>query len=241
MLTLLSQSLQRMQRHYNEATGARNLLTTQRNTLQQKLDEVTNLILLREKAILLLTKTAEVARGALINHIDETVTAPLQGIWGDDRYFRIKQYIHNSKTQEAGADFKVWKPTGEGSYGQGEGQGKFVPVHPYSASGGGLGDVVSAVLQMTLLEISKPRPGGPMCLDEPSKCLDNVKDSGEEDDNIEMLAQKQEALAEFIRAYAESSGRQVLLSSHNATLISKAHKRINVVPVNAVTCEVREE
>jgi len=232
MLNQLTQSLAAMQCHHNQESGKRSLLQQQRDNLQVELDALTAKILVREQAILLLTKTAEVARGALVQHIEETVTAPLRGIWGDERYFKIRQYVHNKNTQEAGADFEVWKPAGEGN---------FVPVHPYSASGGGLADVVSAVLQMTLLEISKPRPGGPLCLDEPSKQLDNVKgESGEEDDNGS-LARKQEALAEFIRAYAESSGRQVLLSSHNATLIRMAHKVVKVEPVDAVTCRVVEE
>lgn len=232
MIDQLTQSFATMQRHHNEATGARNLLEEQRRTLVEKLEELTSLILVREQAILLLTKTAEVARGALVQFIEEAVTPPLQAIWGDDRYFKVRQYVHNSKTQEAGADFEVYKPSGEGV---------FVPIHPYNASGGGLGDVVSAVLQMTLLEISKPRPGGPLCLDESSKQLDNVKGESGEEDDAGSLAQKQEALAEFIRAYAESSGRQVLLSSHNATLIRKAHRIVKVEPVDAVTCRVVEE
>jgi len=270
MLNQLTQSLAAMRQHYSEESGKRSLLEEQRSILEEQLDKLSAKILIREQAILLLTKTAEVARGTLVRHIEETVTAPLQGIWGDDRYFKIKQYIHNKNTGEWGADFEVYKPIGgnDGKTGREtrENNGKtgretressrnsnavnndfggdtvhFVPVHPYSASGGGLADVVSAVLQMTLLEISKPRPGGPLCLDEPSKQLDNVKgESGEEDDNGS-LAQKQEALAEFIRAYAESSGRQVLLSSHNATLIRKAHKIVKVEPVDAVTCRVVEE
>ena len=92
---------------------------------------------------------------------------------------------------------------------------------------------------MTLLEISHPRPGGPLCLDEPSSALDNVKDTGDEDDNGS-LARKQEALAEFVAAYASSSGRQVLLSSHNATLIRMAHRVVKVEPVDAVTCRVTD-
>jgi len=242
MINTLTQSLQSMQRHHNENTGKRNLLLEQRAELQRKLDAVVCLILLREQAILLLTKTAEVARGALVQFIEEAVTPPLQAIWGDDRYFKVRQYVHNSKTQEAGADFEVYKPTNIGNEGVGaehKTNANFAPIHPYNASGGGLADVVSAVLQMTLLEISKPRPGGPLCLDEPSKQLDNVKDGGDEDD-AGSLAQKQEALAEFIRAYAESSGRQVLLSSHNATLIRKAHRIVKVEPVDAVTCRVVE-
>lgn len=253
MVNTLTQSMSSMQRHYNENTGKRNLLLEQWAELQRKLDVVVSLILLREQAILLLTKTAEVARGALVQFIEEAVTPPLQAIWGDDRYFKVRQYVHNSKTQEAGADFEVWKPAGGGV---------FVPVHPYNASGGGLGDVVSAVLQMTLLEISKPkfkiefneltkdnkelharieRCGGPLCLDEPSKQLDNVKDESGSEDDAGSLAQKQEALAEFIRAYAESSGRQVLLSSHNATLIRKAHRIVKIELINAVTCQTVEE
>ena len=220
-----------METHFNKESGKRSLLLAQRNELQEKLDEIESIIIIREKAIILLTRTSEVARGELVGFIEKAVTPPLQAIWGDERYFKVPQYVHNSKTQEAGADFEVWKP---------KGKGEFVPVHPYSASGGGLGDVVSAVLQMTLLEISHPRPGGPLCLDEPSSALDNVKETGDEDDNGS-LARKQEALAEFIGAYAESSGRQVLLSSHNATLIRMAHRVAKVEPVDAVTCRVVEE
>lgn len=251
MLNTLTKSLQSMQRHYNEESGKRKMLMEQRAELQRKLDAVINLILIREQAILLLTRTAEVARGQLVQFIEQAVTPPLQAIWGDSRYFKVRQFVHNSKTNEAGADFEVYKPVGKDSgkdvrdnAANSEifdgGTNSFVPVHPYSASGGGLSDVVSCVLQMTLLEISKPRPGGPLCLDEPSKQLDNVKDGGEEDD-ANSLAKKQEALAEFIAAYAVSSGRQVLLSSHNATLIRKANRVVKVEPVDAVTCKVVEE
>jgi DNA repair ATPase RecN len=75
-----------------------------------------------------------------------------------------------------------------------------------------------------MLEILKPRPEGPVIFDEPAKMV-----SAEYAGN----------LAYFLKQYAEKTGRQVMLVTHNPQLAEAADKSYLVTQKDGVS-DVRE-
>ena len=93
-------------------------------------------------------------------------------------------------------------------------------MQPEEARGGGIVDVVSLALRMAVLELIRPSILAPLILDEPGKMVSE---------------EYVPALAGFLRRYAESTGRQVLIVTHNETLLEAAHRGYRVTKVGGVS------
>lgn len=86
-------------------------------------------------------------------------------------------------------------------------------VDPEESDGGGISDTVSMALRLSLMEIGRPKPGGAVFLDESGKHVSK-----------EYLPN----MAEFIREYARTAGRQVFLVTHAAEMAAMADKSLSV-------------
>lgn len=214
-LAQIDSGLVDLRERYQQAAGQLALLEGQRDEKKKGLARAKEDIETWEKVQVLLAKTSEYAREQLKQRIEEIVTAALQAVWEDDRRFIVWLYTYNS---QPAADFKVLKrgPDGE-----------FVEVHPYDGSGGGLADVVSMALRLSLLELTRPKPGGPVILDEPAKHVDN-----------ENAGAKMANIASFLEKYTKSTGRQMLFNSHNQILEQVADRVYKTRGIDQITCEV---
>jgi DNA repair exonuclease SbcCD ATPase subunit len=200
MLANLESSLAKMKTAYIQGVGARDLLKAQKREQEAALILANETITTWEQTQLLLTKVSEFAREQLKARIEETVTAALQAVFGEGFEFRI---ILKEFRDQAAAEWQVVS-----KYGDLE-----VAANPQDARGGGITDIVSLALRLAMLELARPKPGGPVILDEPGKMV-----SKEYAGN----------LAYFLKQYAQKTGRQVFLVTHNEELAGVADKTYRV-------------
>lgn len=176
---------------YEQGRGQLALLQAQRAETEEALKQVQANRELWQQVSLLLTKVSDYARRQLVERIEDTVTAALQTVLADDS-LRFEVEIR----EVAGKASAEWRVVSR--YGDVE-----VSNNPEDARGGGIVDIVSLALRLALLELSKPRPEGPVILDEPAKMVS---------------AEYAENLAYFLRTYAQKTNRQFLVITHNETL-----------------------
>jgi DNA repair exonuclease SbcCD ATPase subunit len=211
MLNCYDSALTNMRSHYFNALGQKQLLEQQLQELQNRLNETRQNLATWEQVQILFTKVSEYAREQLKTRIEETVTAALTAVFGEGYTFRINmRQLGNQPAAE-------WQVVSQ--YGDEE-----VAASPEDARGGGITDVVSLALRLAMLEILKPRPEGPVLFDEPAKMV-----SAEYAGN----------LAYFLKQYAEKTGRQVVMVTHNPQLAEVADKSYLVTQKDGVS-EVRE-
>ena len=211
MLNCYDSALINMQSRYNNALGQKQLLELQLQDKQNNLGQTRQNLATWEQVQVLFTKVSEYAREQLKARIEETVTAALTAVFGEGYTFRINmRQLGNQPAAE-------WQVVSQ--YGDEE-----VAASPEDARGGGITDVVSLALRLAMLEILKPRPEGPVLFDEPAKMV-----SAEYAGN----------LAYFLKQYAEKTGRQVMLVTHNPQLAEAADKSYLVTQKDGVS-DVRE-
>lgn len=148
----------------------------------------------------LLAKASEFARAQLKTRIEETVTAALRAVISDDLSFRI---ILGDRANQPAAEWEVVSCYGDAQ----------IANSPEDARGGGIVDVVSLALRLALMELARPKPGGPLILDEPGKMIS---------------AEYAPNLARFLQEYARRTGRQVLMVTHNDALAEVADRSYRV-------------
>lgn len=200
-------ALNRMKNDYTTGVGARELLKKQLAVRETELNQAKTDIATWEQVQALLTKVSEYAREQLKTRIEETVTAALLAVFGDGFEFRINM------RQLAGQPAAEWQVISR--YGNVE-----VAASPEDARGGGITDVVSLALRLAMLELVRPRAGGPVILDEPAKMV-----SAEYAGN----------LAGFLKQYATRTGRQIIMVTHNTTLAEVADKSYLVTQRDGVS------
>lgn len=194
MLTRIESSLSRMKDAYSEGIGARNRAREQKAEQERLLVEAVDAISVWEQVQVLLTKTSEYAKQQLKTRIEETVTAALQAVFGEELLFRI--IIKEFRDQSA-AEWRVVS-----KYGDME-----IEADPQDARGGGIVDIVSLGLRASMMELARPKRTGPLVLDEPGKMVSKEFSAN---------------LGYFLKQYAQKTGRQVILVSHNEELIAAA-------------------
>jgi DNA repair exonuclease SbcCD ATPase subunit len=156
----------------------------------------------------LFAKVSEYAREQLRQKIEATVTAALQAIFEDDG-LEFKVVLRQERGQAA-ADWEVVSKYGE----------FVVAGDPENSRGGGVSDVVSLALRLALLELARPKPGGPVLLDEVGK---------------HVSANYAPNVATFLKEYARRTGRQVILITHQAALAEVADVSYRVSQQNGIS------
>ena len=193
---------------YNQDLGQLRLLQEQQDETESALEKVTANKDLWRLVSLLLTKVSDYARHQLVERIEQTVTAALQTVLADDSLrFAVEM------REIGGKPSAEWRVVSR--YAETE-----VSNNPEDARGGGIVDIVSLALRLALLELSKPRPEGPVILDEPAKMVS---------------AEYAENLAFFLKSYAQRTGRQFIVVTHNETLAEAGDVAYKVMQTDGVS------
>ena len=204
-------ALSTMRSRYEQGRGKLALLLEQRTQKTEALEQTKANIDLWRSVQMLLTKVVDYARRQTVTRIEETVTAALQTVLADNS-LRFEVEI-GERNKTATAEWRVVS-----RYGNTE-----VSNNPEDARGGGIVDIVSLALRLALLERSRPRPEGPVILDEPAKMVS---------------AEYAENLAYFLHSYAQKTGRQFIVVTHNETLARSGDKAYRVTKNEAGVSEV---
>ena len=193
---------------YQQAAGQLALLESQKQSTIKNLASAKNDIDVWTQVQALFGKVSEFAREQLKQKIQDTVTAALQAVFErDDISFEIE--IRTINNQPA-ASWQVVSLYGDTA----------VSGDPESSRGGGISDVVSLALRLALLELSRPRPQGAIMLDEVGKHI-----SRNFAPNV----------AQFLKQYAQKTGRQVLLITHDPNLAEVADVSYRVSQVTGIS------
>lgn len=198
---ILKEFLERRESLRAERDQLRGRITAYQNeidALKASVDTLTGSIELEEHASVLLTKASDVARASMLNVIQDTVTAALLAVFGDDKEMKFEVRLGTLGSTPT-ADWIV--RTG------------VVAGNPEDAAGGGVADVVSIALRLALLELVRPKPTGPIIFDEPGKMVS---------------ADYAPALARFLSEYAHRIGRQIIMVTHNIAMVEAADHVIEV-------------
>lgn len=187
--------LKGMQSEYERGQGALAVLQPKLDEAKRRHDELQQLLVQWELERLLLGKVSDLARVRIKDHIEKTVTAALQMVVGRGR-FEIR--LRDLGGQPA-ADWFVVSRQGDND----------VVADPEDGRGGGVLDTVSIALRMCALELTQPKIDGPLILDEPGKHVSSGYIAN---------------LATFLRDYAERTGRQVIMVTHEDPIADIAHK-----------------
>lgn len=205
-------SLSDLRSRYNQALGQKEMLERQKSEKQEALIQAKKDIELWQQVQVLFGKVSEFARAQLKARIEETVTAALQAVFErDDMAFEIEMRTVNN---QPAANWQVVS-----YYGTGDDLST-VSGSPEDARGGGISDVVSLALRLALLELARPKPQGPVLLDEVGKHV-----SKEYAPNV----------AQFLKQYAQKTGRQILLITHQSDLADVADAGYRVTQENGIS------
>ena len=218
---VLEPKLAALRNRHSQAQGQRDLLVQQRREKENELSAARADIELWRQVQILLSKASEFARQQLKTRIEQTVTAALAAIFADSTMrFEIEMKDIGGKPA---ADWRVVScydvPAKAGDEDV-KISAYTVVASPEDAKGGGVTDVVSLALRLALLELSRPRPGGPVLLDEPGKMI-----SKEYLPNV----------AEFLKQYAAKTGRQIIMVTHHDVLTDVADVGYKVIQENGVS------
>lgn len=211
-IQVLESSLAALRTRYSQGQGQRDLLINQRREKQAELSAAQADIELWRDVQVLLSKASEFAREQLVQRLQSTVTAALQAVFErDDIRFEIElKTLGNAPAAN-------WTITS--LYGDGDSKTE-IKTDPESARGGGYVDIVSLALRLALLELSRPRPEGPILLDEPAKMV-----------SAEYLPN----LADFLKQYAAKTGRQIIAVTHHEVLADVADVGYRVAQENGAS------
>lgn len=204
----LEQTVKSLSDRFQRESGQLELLKQQLQGKQSELQQVQEDIEIWKQVQVLLGKVSEFAREQLKKQIEATVTAGLQAILQDDEIrFVIEMTTIGGKPA---ADWKIITTRGE----------QPITASPEDAHGGGIVDIVSLCLRAALLELSRPKPGGPFLLDEPGKMI-----SAEYLPNV----------AEFLKQYLKKTGRQGIMITHHEPLAEVADVSYRVRQENGIS------
>ncbi len=217
----LESNLAALRTRHSQAQGQRDLLVAQYREKESELSAARADIELWRDVQILLSKASEFARQQLKTRIEQTVTAALAAIFADSTMrFEIEMKDIGGKPA---ADWRVvscYEIPAKAGDEDVKLSAYTVIASPEDAKGGGVTDVVSLALRLALLELSRPRPEGPILLDEPGKMI-----SKEYLPNV----------AEFLKQYAAKTGRQIILVTHHEALADVADVGYVVKQENGVS------
>lgn len=216
-LDTLLQSYPALRSYVDQLTGREQALQAELAQAQEQASSARADIETWQKVQVLFGQVSEFAREQLKTRVEQTVTAALQAVFEDTRLeFKIEL-----KTQ-AGKPAAEWQVVSQ--YNQADGTKATVAANPEDARGGGITDVVSLALRLALLELARPKPEGPVLLDEPGK----------------MISQEYiPNLAAFLKQYAQRTRRQIVLVTHHEALADVADVAYRVEQRDGISEVVR--
>ncbi len=204
-LSHLEFSLSELRSKYEQGRGQKALLQKQLDETDQELTGVQVDLETWRQVQTLFSKVSEYAREQLKARIEAVVTSALQAVFGEEGLaFQIRI------GERAGLPVADWEVMS--LYGD-----QVVVGEPETCRGGGVVDVISLALRLALLELSRPKPEGPVVLDEVGKHVSSYYAPN---------------VALFLKEYCRKTGKQILLITHQDALAEVADKSYQVVKVN---------
>lgn len=196
---------------YIAKKATKDRLELEKNRLKTVIDELKEEFTLGEQTAEFLRKLGSRARNQAKENVEQMVSNALQFVFEEDIEFIIN---YDEKRGRPEAEFLIRSMI----------EGQVVEADPTEARGGGLADVVSATLRIALAELFGVR--GPLILDEPTKHLS------------ERFSHN---FAIFIRQISEQFNRQIIMISHNTSMIEHGHISYLVTQQNGVSVVEKRE
>ena len=198
-LTKLQSGLKELENYYTSKKTRLEVTLEEIAEHKKRREEVQKNLDLLQQVKILLQESAVYARELARHQIEAMVTHALQFTFGPELEFKVELTERRGQPE---ADFYVVS-----NYG-----GFEVKNTPQDSRGGGVVDVISLALRISLLHASRPSIPGPLLMDEPGKHLS------------EQFAPN---LARFLKVVSEN-GRQVIMVTHNTHLTDTADAVYNV-------------
>ena len=174
------------------------LLQEQTSNAENKLVELNHKKEVYTKSVELLTFISEVTKQKLKIGLESMTTYALLYVFNEDYKFLV-EFDRRGNLQEI--DFKILPP------------GRTEASDPLDSIGGGVLDVVSFVLRIIAIELSKPRINGFIAYDEPCKHLSTLY-------RLKM--------GEFFRYISQELNHQLIIVTHFEELKEYADKQIKI-------------
>jgi DNA repair exonuclease SbcCD ATPase subunit len=175
--------------------GEKTIYLTLIENSQKLIDENKQQIQIFDETSNFLRHVSDAARIEIISKIETFVTRALEKIFG----LGLFQFVIEMKVKQnvPYANFQLKDCLTKNTFGILE------------SYGGGVGDIISIVLRLAILELQIPKNTGPIILDEVGKFLSS-------DHQIKF--------GEFLREWSETFDRQIILASHISNVSNYAHK-----------------
>jgi len=196
MLQQLENTLSTMKTKYNQGIGAQEQIQKEHDQKEADLLQAQYDIATWEKVQKLYSLSSDFARQQLKVRIEETVSAGMQSIFMNADTFKVDMSEYRD---QPAAKWKVHVDGGQ-------------DVDPEEADGGGLSDVVSTTLRLSILETARPKLEGIVTLDEPGKMVSGQSSGSEYLPNM----------AQFLKEYTRQAGRQLIMITHEEQLMEIA-------------------
>jgi DNA repair ATPase RecN len=198
MLQELKEQYTLLNNQLHAKLGRRDALVSKLNEAESRIKIIDSEMDIATKASLFMQNLSDTTRKEIVEKISSIVTDALQKV--KDKNLEFKMSLTTERNQ---VDLKFTilnKTTGQ-------------EYDILSSCGGGIADIVTFPLRISLLLKWSPELARVMILDESFKFVG---------------VQDQELLGEFIRQISERLNIQILLVTHSPTLSNKAHKMFTV-------------
>lgn len=192
----LKEAIKSRRRSLEQEKGKRSQLQAQIKQSRMRVREINRILSDCEQAQEIIQTVAQATQQELEYHIGELVSLALNSLFPDLYEFRINFALRRGKTE---ADLLLIKNGEEMS-----------PLH---SEGGGIVDIISFALKISLWNLQRPRTRNTIILDEPFKFLS---------------ADLQNNAGEMMRTISKKLGIQIIMISHIKELIESADKVFKV-------------
>ena len=202
-LKQLEDNLNELNTKVGSLQGQSSLLTEQCTTSEQKLVTLEHNREVYKKGVELLTIVEKSTKDVIKKGFEEIVTYALQYILSNDKYSLNLEFGRRGNLGEV--DFNLKTPDCK------------EPHDPLISSGGGVLDILSLALRVSLLELTKPKIEGFLALDEPFKHLSE---------------NHLESARSFLKAINRRINRQIIVVTHKKELVINTDKAIKIGGLN---------
>jgi len=197
-LEQLETKLNNLKSEVNSLSGKRELLNRQIENSNAKLQDLTYKREIYKKSIELLTFVQQATKEKIKEGFENLVTYALRYIYNNDYKFEL-EFGRRGNLQQL--DFNIKTPDFK------------KPADPLDTSGGGVLDIISLALRLSLLELARPKIEGFLVLDESFKHLSQ---------NYLENARK------FLNAINKRINRQIIMITHKSELITNTENTIEL-------------
>jgi len=197
-MEVIDLKIRELKANINQQIGECNALRLKKEQVELRLMEIDSKIATQEKASLFLQTLSDETRQMIIDKISSIVTDALKKVLDKNLAFEMQL---STERNQADIKFLVKDLTMNKSY------------EILNSFGGGLADIVSFPLRVSLLLKWSPQLSRILIMDETFKAVDVTN---------------QAFLGEFVRQLSEKLNLQILLITHSPELASKAHQQFKV-------------